>query len=189
MVITTGAQSAAAQEPNKQSRQTVWECSALDIIWMLQHFTLNWFSGFSGGGRGKPITQRLSECGSWLNSCVHASAHSHVPHSAETKSHTDALHVRQWLCPQVSGCTCSFWMYASCWHSVCRTLFLAKSHLFMCWSVCSLRLSPMLPETVRSFMAKSRVYWSTEAFTSTFDKLNLLVLPVCNRSVIFAGCL
>lgn len=60
MVITTSAQSAGMQEPNKQNRQIAKGiCRALDMIWMqdvfsISHSSDSWDIFFSPvGGKGK----------------------------------------------------------------------------------------------------------------------------------------
>lgn len=74
MVITTSAQSAGMQEPNKQNRQIAKGiCRALDMIWMqhvfsISHSSDSWdFFFFSSGWKGE---SRLHSA--WL--CVHDSA-------------------------------------------------------------------------------------------------------------------
>lgn len=89
MVITSWAQSAGMQQPNKQNRPTVEGiCCALGMIWMqgvfsISHSSDSWDFLFSVGGKGKAdytVTQRVPVC-TWLCrfqlvscacTCVHA---------------------------------------------------------------------------------------------------------------------
>ncbi len=92
MVITTRAQSAGMQEPNKQNRQTVEGiCCALDMIWMqdvfsISHSSDSWdfFSGWKGESRLHSrsvcacvyvtLQVYLCSCGNCVNTvgvCVH----------------------------------------------------------------------------------------------------------------------
>lgn len=108
MVITTRAQSACMQEPNKQNRQTVEGiCCALDMIWMqdvfsISHSSDSWdFYFFFSGWKGESRLHSCSVCACkcvcvrdpaglmclTVGSCVHTPVHIHILQSSDTASH------------------------------------------------------------------------------------------------------